>query len=167
MCQFRIKHIFALQSFSEFALGKSNLVSQDVRIGIVQSDRDGPVRTSVSIALARYLQTRGITTSMCRFKNICTPETIDHENNICGAPHSVFSRVENMVKRPYEMYWERSLFNSVQDYILDKHKSHLGNFSGDIDISQCVESYEPLTDMHIFNDIGTKYVSKALEIYQQ
>ena len=171
ICTFRLKHLIALQSFTSLVVGNLLRVKKGVRYSDIRSDLDGGARDSVSLAI-----TKALGGSRCEFKLTCTPEhiaeTAGTNNNLCAAPHSVFSRVEGLMTEPHTMFWEPSLFSSIFDAMENKAADFRvgvpGNSSSsstEVDPAICVSTNTSMAWGFKFETLGIRYITESMRRY--
>lgn len=165
-CTFRIANLFALQTFSEFAVSRIQRVPAGITVAIVQSDKDGPVRASLNAAVLAQLTLQDVQVSECHYAMICSWDNIYPEDNSCGAPHSMLSHDENIVKSPFALYWEADVFLRARRFFGGSDGFPLAASSKTIDISKCNGSRRPLLLGEAYQYIGPRYVKSAIENFR-
>ena len=108
-CSFQIRHLFAVHSFGQYALEYTSSPKASIAssIQLVTVERDGLTRNSLSFKVAANLAGKGPSQGInaCMYQVVCTPGA----DNICGVPHSLISRAENLIIAPNTMYWESGI----------------------------------------------------------
>lgn len=165
ICSFRVRHLLALQSFTSYLLGNLDRISPSVQVKSIQSDLEGGVRDSISVALSNKLGG-----TRCSFPVKCTPNEIslnkETQRNDCGAPHSLFSEVEALATPPFKMYWQESLFDSITQGL--GTNPGIGQESRDVnDIAKCIPKQETLGWGFEFDKIGTAFLHNCVAKYKE
>jgi hypothetical protein len=164
VCNFRIKNVIALQAFAEYSMAQLDRIPTSVKYAVIHSDFDGPARDSVSSAVVNRLQSRGLIASKCRYELRCPPEQIDFTNNVCGVPHSSFSRAEALYVPPQQLYWEENLFQNIKDFFNGQTASV--GFFGEPKGSFCIPTSGTVGFGPQFDNMGAKYIQNAMRRFK-
>lgn len=153
-----------MQTFAEFSISQLDKIPKENAYAIMQSERDGPLRDSISVAVILQLQKRNMMTSRCILKSSCKWDDLVWTDNSCGAPHSAFSHAENIDKSPNALYWEESMFYSIERFFADD-RWVVGTLDRDADKTQCQSIFDYIGGGPMFYDAGKHYVKQAIERY--
>jgi hypothetical protein len=164
VCNFRIKHIIALQTFAAYSVAQLDKIPTSVQYAVIHSDFDGPARDAVSTAVVSQLQSRGIIASKCRYELKCPIDQLDFSNNLCGVPHSSFSRAEAKNTKPNVLYWEENLFQNVKDFFNGVTASV--GFVGQEPGTYCLPTSNTVGFGPQFDNMGPRYLMNAKKRFQ-
>jgi hypothetical protein len=164
ICEFRMRNLLALHAFAQFSIANLDSIPKTTKFAVIHSDLDGPSRDSVSSAVVSHLQSKGLIASKCRYELKCPIEKIAFGQNTCGVPHSSFSRAEAVQTAPYEIYWERDLFQNILNFFQGITAS-VGS------IGETIGSYcGPVSDTAGFGPefdiMGPKYIQQSIRRFQ-
>lgn len=169
ICAFRMKHFLALHAFAEYTVSRLHLIQKSVVIGNIHADKDGAVADSISTASIEMLKSQGVKASKCRFpiNSNCKLSNVTHADNLCAAPHSLFSVSEAESHAPFSQYWKTSLFANIADFIngdIDVIGSKDPAYQKDASICSFTNTTMGLGPM--FDAIGPAYLKSARSRYK-
>ena len=104
-CDFRVKHLLAVHALGQVTEANATFIKAPLASVLVE--RDGTSRNGLAAKLVRTpLLVSSSKAAMCVYRRVAP---CVNTSNACGAPHSIFSRPENLLVGP--MYWEADLLN--------------------------------------------------------
>jgi alpha-beta hydrolase superfamily lysophospholipase len=112
-CDFKVKHLLAVNAMGQVTLARASQIVTP--LAAVLSERDGMTRNGLAAKALRSPLLLGNTAKVaaCMFRQV---GTCAEGSNACGAPHSIFSRTEQLPKGP--MFWEQELLSQVSAHFL-------------------------------------------------
>ncbi|KAJ3332097.1 hypothetical protein HDU76_001304 [Blyttiomyces sp. JEL0837] len=115
-CNFEFRELMAISAFGMYSLSRTTHIKGG-NIGIMGSVRDGYIREGVIYSAASTFAANN-KVSMCVYlaDPACNITEVQSLND-CGVPHSCFSRAENLYNSPYQLYWEKDLFDNIVGFI--------------------------------------------------
>lgn len=120
ICSFRLRNLFATNSFAMYAQQATGLhrSSHARRIQVVSTERDGNARLSFQVQAAQNEIRHGSeqSVSFCTFR-IVPGCNLLKSNNTCGVPHSMLSRSEQELAPPFELYWEKGVQGNATRFL--------------------------------------------------
>jgi hypothetical protein len=111
-CDFKVKHMLAVNAVGQVTEARADQIATP--LAAVLTERDGITRNGLAAKVLRApLLLSNTTVAACMFRQV---GTCADGSNACGAPHSIFSRAEQLPKGP--MYWEQDLLEQVAAHFL-------------------------------------------------
>ncbi|KAJ3413936.1 hypothetical protein HDV05_007304 [Chytridiales sp. JEL 0842] len=123
-CSFQTKHLLAVNAFGIYASATTVLKSSTstTRMGFIDTVNDGPIRNGYIFSTASSLgNPQSSRVSQCFFTAdvgcVENPKLQLDQKPVCAMPHSCFSRAESLLGSPFELYWETTLFTSIEGFL--------------------------------------------------
>ncbi|KAJ3094776.1 hypothetical protein HDU97_007609 [Phlyctochytrium planicorne] len=128
-CIFQVKNLVALSAFGTYALSRAAQTSGKT-IALITTERDGPVRNGLSYSAASVYSAKNNVATMCMYGRAkgCANSGLLKGDNECGTPHSAFSHAEQMNTAPFELYWEKNMFDNILSVLKGAKSIGAANF---------------------------------------
>ena len=159
-CNFRIKHAIVLDAFLQLSLSRMDKMKPDLIYNNINTDLDGFLRDSVTVAITKRLAKNGIKTSRCHYPNMCTMKEYfqDHSDNRCGVPHACFEGYD-----PSKVVWRNNLHGNLRQFL---EIGTVGVENGNGDANVCEYASETLNGGAVFDKLGPSYLDNSLKAFE-
>ena len=160
-CTFRFKHVFVLEAFAQLSLAQISELKKSLIFGNMNTDVDGFLRDSVTVAMTKKIASTGIKTSRCRYPIGCTSAAYleDHSEYRCGVPHPCFATYG-----PGRVFWMDNLHSNLKQFLLN---GTVGQRNPKNDMGVCKMANETVGAGEMFDEMGPKYLAQSYRNFRR
>lgn len=142
ICSFKIKNLFAVHSFSTYALSRVQDIVNLKKAQFATVERDGITRNGLTYSSLNSASANASIAGLCMYRLV--PGCILTGDNECGVPHSMASRAEQLGNAPFYLYWEENYISSTIHWLSNDVVFGEANFKNNRSICVIADNSDPL-----------------------